>query len=128
MSMDTIHRFVTLTQRKRRIEALLRQTKAALAETEIAALNYIADGGAKAIKVNAGTVYHNMTIRARLNPAHIDEAHEELRKRGLGDMIKPTVHAGTLSAWVKEQGGVPHELRNLIGSYEDHRLGFRTAS
>ena len=129
MRIHLIHEFVELTQRKRALEAKLKEVNHELGETEKQALEFLTDNGLKSVKVDDGTVTHTMRVRARINPATAEEAHKRMREIGLGDMVKPTVNAQTLSAWIRENDNeIPDQLRDHILVYEDHKLGFRRAS
>ena len=129
MSIQLVHRFIQLEQRKRRLKRLTDANNAARDEAEKAALEYMASEGADSIKTKLGTVSHRNTLRARLATETRDEAYAIMRKIGLGDMVKPGVNANTLSSYIRENDNqVPEELRDHVVTYDHHQLGFRQSS
>ena len=124
-----VHDFARLTERKRRLEAMIKANNAELRNAETDVLEYLAENGIQSIKTTEGTVYHRMTMRARLNTGDLDAAHAVMRELEMGDLIKPNVNANSLSAWIRENDNViPEGLKPHIDAYEDHRIGFKSAS
>lgn len=114
----------------RELEAQLKSHKGELARREERLLENFAAGGIQNMKTSAGqTVYLNREVFARL-VGDTKSAHTALRRVGLGDLIKPTVNAQTLRAYVreKEESGeeIPRGLQPYIDIAEVYRLRMRS--
>ena len=61
-----------------------------------------------------------------------DDLYRALRREGFGSLIRETVHAGTLNAFVKEQvnehgGALPEYMEGLVDVYYTHDISRRKA-
>lgn len=118
---EIVREVIALTNRKQKLSADLKQVKADLAEVEEKVKEAFSREGIQRMSMDGRTVYLRHSIYARLDKDRKEQAHDALRMLGLGDMIKPKVHTGTLSSWVREQEKdrqgipeLPNELEGLV--------------
>ena len=109
--------FQQLTERKAAIDAELKGIKARLADLEPKLLAFFEDMGMQSVKANGRTFYiHRQLWAGKLADADAHAFAEAMRAIGLGDMVKESVNAQTLSSWVREQaaelepGSSPEEI------------------
>ena len=114
----------------RELETQVKTHKDELAKREERLLENFSRDGIQNMKTAAGqTVYLNREVFARL-VGDTKKAHTALRRAGLGDLIKPTVNAQTLRAYVREkeesEEEIPKGLRPYIDVAEVYRLRVRS--
>ena len=127
---NRVNEYATHTQAIRDLEAEVKRRKDELRRLEEQILDAFAHDGIQNMKTAFGqTVYLNREVFARL-VGDTKKAHTALRRAGLGDLIKPTVNAQTLRAYVreKEESGeeLPKGLRPYIDIAEIYRLRVRS--
>lgn len=121
--------FQALTERKAAIDAELKGIKARLADLEPRLLEFMTEMGMQSIKAGGRTFYiHRQLWAGKLADADPHQFAEIMRALGLGDMVKESVNAQTLSSWVREQAAeldgaatpeeivaaLPEELRGIV--------------
>ena len=119
--------FVELTAERRKLEGKVRQLATELAAREEKLVEEFAQAGIQNIKTATGqTVSLRREIFAKLTGDQ-KKAYTALRRAGLGDFVKETVNAQTLSAYVRELEEVlPKGLQPYINVTEVYRMRMRS--
>ena len=126
--MEKVHEFIGLIERKRGLEAALKDVENEIRSVEPIALEYMAGEGIQNCNVDGYTVYLQTQVWASLQDDRI-AAIAALKDAGLEDMVQETVNSQTLSAWVREQeDGVPESLKPHLRVNEVTKLRMRKAS
>ncbi len=131
--------FVSLTTRKRDLEAQLNLVKKQLAPLEAQLVEDLAAEGLRSKTTSDGTTVHLIRkIWARAGDGGKPAACHALRDAGLGDFVEEGFNTSTLSAhfrelakdYIAEHGHgaaldelLPEPLRGAIHLTEDHKLG-----
>ena len=109
--------------RKGEIEAALKDATAALEGAEGELLSTMANMGLTAFKLDGLSFTAGVRVFASI--ASAEEALPWLREHGLGGLVKETVHAGTLSAAVKDLASQGEPIPPSIRVYEKPILSIR---
>ncbi len=97
---DQIRQFHDLEEQKRDLDGKLKAVKERQDRLKAHLIEAFADNGIQSINVEGYTFYLHRQIWAS---ASGPQAMAALKEVGLDDLVKETCHAGTLSAWVREQ-------------------------
>ena len=124
---DLVTEYAELTEKRRKLEAEVKRLATDLAAREEMLVEEFAKAGIQNIKTSSGqTVYLNREIFARLVGDH-EEALDAFRRAGLGDLVKESVNAQTLRAYVREMDEVlPEGLQPYIDVTEVFRMRMRS--
>lgn len=126
-----------LLKQKTELETALKSVKAELDACEIAICDAMEEAEKPSSVVNGYT--YSLQVRDIYSKRSDEDLCNEgidffqaLRDEGLGDIIKTTVDARTLSAtlnnYVEENGDVPEGLKNAISSYTKRSISKRKAN
>lgn len=104
MNVDDIKRFVAIKKELDDIaikEAELKQERLALEQIILAEFE---QQGVQSMRVDGRTVSLVRTVYARANPetGGLEALAQALRENGLGDLVKDSVNANSLAAYVRE--------------------------
>jgi hypothetical protein len=118
--MIVLKEFLRLTTEKRNLNEKLENIEKSLKELESGVIDHMADEGIQSINIDGYSLYIHKQIRASCLNTKIMKQYEH-------QLVKETVNANTLAAWVREQledgewerddqGSpvVPEELREAI--------------
>ena len=119
--MELIQEIRSLQRLRDRIDELeteLKAQKAQASQLEQEILDAMELEEMDDLKLDGRRYSYHASIKGNVLAANRDRFMEELRAHGLGDIIKPTVHPGTLNSLVKEyyetEGGLPDWAEPLI--------------
>ena len=98
-----LREFVSLTGRKRDLEAELRQVQDRLNELEPGLVDMLVEEGIQRTTVDGYTAYLQEDVWASPLDGNIAGLCAALKVAGFGDMVAETVNRQTLSAWVRER-------------------------
>lgn len=106
---------IDLTQKKRNLEAELDNIKEEIRAVEQPLVEEFAENGLSSLNVNGYTAYLHNQLWAKVE----DGRMEDFTVSELGELVKPTVNAQSLSAAIRElpkdNSGMPILPKNLIG-------------
>lgn len=111
MTPERLEQYISLTARKRELEADLNAIRDALSALEAALLEEFLALGAQAVKSASGvTVYLHRQLWANPTDGDYDRACQALIAAGLGELVQPRFNTNTLSAWCRERDRAGEEL------------------
>lgn len=99
--IKTVAEYVRLAKRKAELDAELKGVKSQMKGLEDSLITYYTENNVQSLNVDGRTCYLHRQTWASLKDVQAGVA--ALKQAGLGDMVKESCHAGTLSAWVREQ-------------------------
>lgn len=103
MNVDKINKIVDLDDRRRELEAQLKEIKEERSKLEAEVLDQFAEAGIDNIKVGGRTVY----LRKDTYCSPVDGDKERsaiyLKNNGLGMFVSESFNSLTVSAWVRER-------------------------
>lgn len=100
-NIKTVQKFVRLTKKKEKLEEQLKHTKNELNELEERISEYFSDQGMQSMRVAERTVFIRKEVWASLRDKEAGCA--ALREADMEWLVRPSVNAQQLSAWVREQ-------------------------
>ena len=110
---DHLETFVALENRKRELEAQVKEIKEEQAQISEVLIDAMLDADIQSFKVSGKTVYLHSQIWAKVEDK--DKAMALLQETGYGDLVKPTYNSNQLSALVRELGeDLPEEWEGVI--------------
>lgn len=128
--IDQLRRFVALTEKKKAIDAELKDLKDQIGELEPDVLEYMQDNGIQSAKVDGYTVYLRRDIRASFRGT--PEAFAAVEANGLQDALTTTINAQRAASIVREflkndDEAAPAWLGDAFGIVDQFRAGIRKA-
>lgn len=129
-SADAVREWLRLRRDVELQEAVLKESKRLRDDAERDALAAFEAEGCQSVRLDDGTLVSlKRTIRASVRAGRGDDAVAALYSLGLDDLVGSTIHAQTLSAYVREQEQagqpLPQELGDLINVAEMFSLSAR---
>jgi vacuolar-type H+-ATPase subunit E/Vma4 len=119
IDQNLVARFCRLTEQKRALKGQSDETQKELDAIEEQLQEAFLANGVQNQGVHVDgkrwTIYVKETHRASILAAERERAYASLRAAGLGDLIQPTVHPSTLTAWVRERLEAEEPLPVLDG-------------
>lgn len=111
-----------LENRRMELEELVKDVKAQLRQAEADLFDRMEAEGLENARAEGYNFTRKDTPHYSCRADNQDDLYRALRKEGYGSLIRETVHAGTLSAFVREQvdsngGAVPEFMDGLIDVY-----------
>jgi hypothetical protein len=129
-NLTTFRLYEDARRRKAEAEAALDKVKAELANLEEAVLVEFEMTGQSKVFVDGRTYFPRRDVRASAKNGDTEYLASVLRELGLSDIVKETVNANTLSAYVREQIGddrdpdvLPPTLRDALDLTIGYRVG-----
>lgn len=115
----------TVKDRKKALEKEVKKLGALIYQLSVVEIPALLEAqGGEAMKVpGVGTVYTVSNVFAHVRKEDEEQFHAWLRENGQEDLIKSTVHPGTLKGWAKErlEKGLP--LPEFVqASFQDQAL------
>lgn len=119
-----------LEDRKIELEEAVKAVKAQLKEAEEELFNRMVDEDIETARAAGYTFTRRDTPHYSCRSDNQEELYKALRKEGYGSLIRETVHAGTLNAFVREQvdgngGAMPGYMDGLVDVYWSHDISRR---
>lgn len=119
-----------LEDRKIELEEAVKAVKAQLKEAEEELFNRMVDEDIETARAAGYTFTRRDTPHYSCRGDNQEELYKALRKEGYGSLIRETVHAGTLNAFVREQvdgngGAMPGYMDGLVDVYWSHDISRR---
>lgn len=65
---------------------------------------------------NLGTLYLQSSVYAYINVEDREKANDWFKANGYGDIVKESVHHGTLKGWVREQLETGHDVPDFCNA------------
>jgi hypothetical protein len=126
--------YIKLHMEKKKIEADLADKKAEIAEAEKLLVPKWQEEGQSKVTVGDTTIWLDHKIWA--SPTAVDDLAPELKRVGLGDLVKETINRQSLTGFVREQADplaspeqikrdLPHGLGTFIKVTETNNLRVR---
>lgn len=111
-----------LENRRMELEELVKDVKAQLRQAEADLFDRMEAEGLENARAEGYSFTRKDTPHYSCRADNQDDLYRALRKEGYGSLIRETVHAGTLNAFVREQvdsngGAVPEFMDGLIDVY-----------
>lgn len=106
---DAIQDTVALKKAIEEAESIVKENKAALEKRKEVAQEEFIDRGISTAKVGTTTLYQAHIIRANIEAAKMQEActaiveHADAEDAGPTELVRFTINANSLTAWVREQ-------------------------
>ncbi len=132
---DLYREFVVCTQEERRVKddlAAIKEVKARLVADILLAF---AEDGVAQMTLEVGgrkaTIYPHETLRARAADGDQDRLNAVLRKHGHDSLIRESVNAQTLSAFVREEladDALPADILSALDVYSDLSVRVRQST
>lgn len=111
--MKELHeRFFDLRLKKDQLNQQLKEVQLELDQLESDLVLSMENEGLTQIKSDRGTLYLRDEVYARIEDPN--QAFAWLRDNEMGDMIKETVNAKSLSSLVKEKGEIPGVISHFV--------------
>lgn len=134
MDMDLVRRYAELKDLAAQKKSDLDVTKKELEELQAQLLEQFAEDGVASMGVKIGssrkTIYTARMLVAT-NLKGPEATAEACRRAGLEEMVKETVNANTLSAYVRqmEEAGepLPDAFEGVVGTFEKFTVGVRSS-
>ncbi len=133
MTEQIVNEYVQLHQEKRELETRLNRVKKDIETREPVVEEYFAEHGFQNIRTENGTAYLHREILVNLRPEQSgghEEAHNTMRKHGLGYMIKESVNTSTLRSHfaeiVKSGEEIPQDMSEYLNVMDRHRVRVRS--
>lgn len=133
LDLNQFRSFRALRARKAELEEELSNVDTELRAAESTLLDAMAASGQSRVHVDGVTYSLRREVRARAKNGDTEYLASVLDELGLGAMVKPTVNAQTMSAYVREQIGedrdpetLPEALRNALDLTIGYRIGTRS--
>ena len=131
--MDTklIDRYIEMNHKKKALEEELEDHKKEMSQVENFILELMLEEGIQNLRTDKGMAYVNKTFAATLknDVEPLEAIHEVFEEHGLGHMVKTSINANTLRAYVKEkiesEEGLPEEIEKRIKITEVQHLRVR---
>jgi hypothetical protein len=145
MKTSDLSEYADLQKRKRQIKADLSSVNAKIDDLGPRLAEQMVNEGIARMTVDGMTLYPSVSVWASVRKhQYYDEdlkceceetpeqaltrARPVLAQHGLDTMIKPSIHHGQLSAWVREQlkeGGIPEDIKEALKITEKPELRAR---
>lgn len=111
-----------LEDRKIELESLVKEVKAQLRQAEAELFERMEAEGLETARAAGYTFTRKDTPHYSCRADNQDDLYSALRREGYGSLIRETVHAGTLNAFVREQvdsngGAMPEYMDGLVDVY-----------
>ena len=127
---DAVKTWLVAERHKRDLDAELKRVKQELVSLEAQALEYLGEEGITSLRINGSTVYLSTSTYASLTEDK-QAAMNFLKRAGVGDLVKESVNASSLAAWVRElretEEGIPAALEQHIKVSEVTKLRMRSS-
>lgn len=123
-------KYKELREAKKRLDAQVKDLNQEIEQVEYALSQLMTDEELQKFDRD-GTLFY-LSTRAYASPAagRKDDLHAWLKENGYGDLVKESVHANTLSAFIKElleEGELPEDLAGVVNVYEKTTVNMRRA-
>lgn len=107
MDFDAMRTYRALVERKRELEADLREVKREIGELETTVLDMMAKEGVQNVKIDGKVLYLQRKIFVGMAEGYTrEQVIESLRKAGLGDFVQENYNTNQLSAHFREMDEV----------------------
>ena len=119
-----------LEDRKIELEEAIKEVKVQLRKAEAELFDKMVDEGVETARAAGYTFTRRDTPHYSVTADNQTDLYRALRKEGYGSLIRETVHAGTLNAFVREQvdgngGAMPGYMDGLVDVYWSHDISRR---
>jgi hypothetical protein len=114
--LQQVKEFLQLTLRKRELEEQIKEIDGRLNELQEQSLTLFEREGISSLRLDGHTVYLHRQVWASVDASN-PYALAELKRNGLGDLVKPTVNGQTLSAWVRERQEEDKPIPPVLAQY-----------
>lgn len=103
MDIDTLKALKLLIEKKRRLQAELREVQEEIDEMQPRALQILADEGIQNLRLDGMLLYIGRDVRPKIKEGwERHEVVEALKRAGMDDFLKEDFNLRTLSAYFKE--------------------------
>ena len=111
-----------LQDKRAELEELLKEVKAQYRTAEAALFERMEHEDMESVRAAGYTFTRKDTPHYSVNADNQTDLYRALRKEGYGSLIRETVHAGTLNAFIREQvdgngGAMPEYMDGLVDVY-----------
>lgn len=130
---NTASKLKDLKDTKKDLEAQIKDLNVEIAEQEQELVDYMMEEETNNFNHAGFTFYMKNVLQASPVADRKDELYQTLKSEGYGDLVKETVNAQTLKAFVKEQmeendDELPNWMNGLINTFEKPGIGIRKGS
>lgn len=130
---EHVREFNEVVERRKKHDGIVKDLKARAQELEAVILEHFLQTGMSSVKIDGRTVFMATKIRSSFKAGFREQGLELLRTTGHEWLIKPTVNAKTLSAFVKEcladdsTTPLPEGFEEFFHIIKDTRINSRKA-
>ena len=123
MNTDRIREFVMLSDEIKEKEDEVEVLKAQRAKLQAAIVEDFAQEGIDSVRMDGRKVYLRRDLRANVLSEKVEDAAKAFRLAGYGDMVRDSINANTLSAFVREnEGRLPASIEPFVSVYEQFSI------
>ena len=124
--------FKKLAERKRELEASLREVKNQMAAEQEPLLDELAESGLRSAKLEDGsTIYIHRSVFVGAKDTDYDRACDALADAGMGEFVQRRFNVNTVSAWYREATAdgesIPSALEDVLDVNERVSLRVRSS-
>ena len=124
--------FKKLAERKRELEASLREVKHQMAAEQEPLLDELAESGLRAAKLEDGsTIYIHRSVFVGAKDTDYDRACDAFADAGMGEFVQRRFNVNTVSAWYREATAdgesIPSALEDVLDVNERVSLRVRSS-
>lgn len=127
--MNKAQQLLDLKALKTELEDQTKQTNEAIKKLTESMVTEMEELGMEQFVACSTTFYVKSTLHASVPQENRETFMRKLRARKFGHLIKPTINANTLTAFVKEQiaaeGALPKWMDGLVTTYYEPGIGTR---
>lgn len=125
LDTDTFKDYVTLHNKKKRLEVELKDVKASISDKEQFLIDNLADNDMSKISISGKTIYTKVNVFAKIKSRA--EAIQVLRDEDFGEFVKEGINAQSISKLVRdlieENGELPEGFGDVITKGSKSVLG-----
>ena len=124
--------FKKLAERKRELEASLREVKKQMAAEQEPLLDELAESGLRSAKLEDGsTIYIHRSVFVGAKDTDYDRACDAFADAGMGEFVQRRFNVNTVSAWYREATAdgesIPSALEDVLDVNERVSLRVRSS-
>lgn len=131
LNTDAMKQYTTLVLEKRELEGRIKVINQQTEALEKILVEQFQLNGVQNLQIAGATLCLHPQLWARVADGKQAEASAALESLGLGEMVKPSINAQTLSAWVRERRdnkeAIPPQLLDVLKISETVKMGVRKA-
>lgn len=128
--LELADKLKSLKEEKKELDNRAKEINAEIEEVESEMVQLMLEQEVGKFERAGSTFYINTKLFASPVAERKQELYEALKTKGYGDLVKETVIANSLSAFIKEQmeeneDQLPEWLEGLVNVYEKNTIGIR---